>query len=106
MSLIPNDCPKPDLFLFKRNNNDNNPIDVTNYKIDDLLSLYEQRGSDLEIMCLYESSNLSAPIVNSITFGIDDTIFFSISSISSGNITTDEVSYNNKLYYYYKAPII
>lgn len=101
MSLIPSDCPKPDLFLFRRNDEDNNPIDVTNYKIDDFINFWEQQESDFTIMCLYESSDLNPTIINYITFGIDDIMYFGISSIPFGTIITNEVSYNNKVYYYY-----
>lgn len=102
MSLIPNDYHKPDLFLFYRNNEDDNPIDVTNYKIDDLVNLYDQVQSQLQIMCLYKSSNLDTPIIKNIKFGIDSSSMgFGISYIPNGNIKSNEVSYNNKLYYFY-----
>lgn len=104
MSLIPNDCPKPDLFVYQKGNN--NPIDVTNYKIDDLINLYE-KGSELRIACLYESSNFNAPIVKYISFSIEESvIYLAISPISSGKITTNEGSYNNKTYYLYYEDLI
>lgn len=105
MSLIPNEAPKPDLFLYKRDFDDNNPIDVTNYKIDDLFNLCQQEISFfLEIMCLYESSNLNT-IVGDINFSIDkenSSIGFTILPVL-GTITSREVSYNDKIYYYYYA---
>lgn len=100
MSLIPSDSPKPDLFLYQRDP-DSSPIDVTNYKIDDFLNLYEQEQDEFIITCLYESSNLGVPITKNISFGIaDGETYFSISSISD-SAESHVISYNNKNYYYY-----
>lgn len=105
MSLIPSNCPKPDLLIYQKRNEDN-PIDITNYKIDDLINLYEE-GRELSIACLYESSNFNAPIVTRINFSIEEGfIYLTISPISSGKITTNEVSYNNKTYYLYYQDLI
>lgn len=103
MSLIPSDYPKPTLFLYMRSNEDDNPVDVTNYKIEDFLSLHKQEErNELYIQCLYQSSNLSAPIIKDIHFGIDGySIYFSIDYIPNGNVLVNEFSYNNKLYYFY-----
>lgn len=105
MSLIPDELPKPDLFLYKRNNEDDNPVDVTNYKIDDLINLAIDEESDINILCLYESSNLSAPIANSITFVLGDSINLSINSVRN-NIMNREIDYNNKTYYSYFQMLI
>ena len=99
MSLIPNDCPKPDLFLHSKG--PDNSIDVTNYTIDDFAILYKQEDNELIINCLYESSDLNPAIINDIIFGIDNSIYFTILNVSGDNIETNEVSYNNKTYYYY-----
>ena len=101
MSLIPSNYPKPDLFLFSRHPDDPNSVDVTNYKIDDFLNLYSQQEEELSIQCLYKSSNLSAPIVIRIAFGIDSETYFAIASISDGTVKTNGIPYNNNVYYYY-----
>ena len=106
MSLIPDNYPKPDLFVFienpEENPEDNNIIDVTNYKIDDFLNLYNQEETELNIMCLYQSSNLSAPIVNHIIFVVGGGFTsFNIGSILGGSVLNNEFYYNNKLYYNY-----
>ena len=100
MSLIPSNCPKPDLFLYKRNSEDNNPIDVTDYKIDDLINLATQEESELHVLCLYESSNLSAPIISNIQFDCSDDIVLSADLVKSRAIN-NEIAYNNKTYYRY-----
>lgn len=104
MSLIPNRCPKPDLFLYIVPNSD--PIDVTNYKIDDFINLYEEEGSDLTISCLYKSSNLNPPIITNIIFGVDGPMYFSITTITNDTIESNEGAYNNETYYYYHEVVI
>lgn len=99
MSLIPTNYPKPDLFLVQGDTEDNY-IDVTNYKIDDLVNLYEQVQSQLLIMCLYESSDLTDDIIGNISFGLKNGFYFEIKAVG-GRYTTTELSYNNKVYYYY-----
>ena len=105
MSLIPSGLPKPDLFLYKRSYEDDNPVDVTNYKIDDLINLAIDEESDISILCLYENSNLSGPITNSIEFALGDNINLSINTVRS-NIFNNEIVYNNKTYYAYYQLLI
>ena len=101
MSLIPDSLPKPDLFLFKRGSADNNPIDVTNYKIDGLVNLCEEEEiSNLNILCLYESSNLSSPIITNVQFDLGNNVNLSV-VITRDNMINNEIVYNNKNYYYY-----
>ena len=105
MSLIPNDYPKPDLFLISDNPDNDNAIDVTNYKIDDLINLLVDGQGTLSIMCLYKSSNLNPIIVSIIEFNINSSgrIRFTLYSIlSNDNMGITETSYNNKLYYVYQ----
>lgn len=101
MSLIPNYSPKPDLFLYQESLSDN-PIDVTNYKIDDFINLCEEKQiNEIYIECLYKSSTLNAPIINSIGFYITNkTVDFSVNELI-GNIFYNEFYYNNKTYYKY-----
>lgn len=101
MSLISNNYPKPTLFLYKRDENDNNPIDVTNYKIDDLINLVQQEESDLYILCLYESSNLNAGIASNVLFNLSEDSTLIVDYIYN-NIGVNEISYNNKNYYFYQ----
>lgn len=100
MSLIPSDFPKPDLFLFHNNLGD---TDVTNYNIDDLLNLSIELDDNLQIACLYENSNLNSPIVSKILFKLDnsDNNVLSTESIFDGLVATQQVNYNNKVYYFY-----
>lgn len=102
MSLIPNDFPKPDLFLFGEDSeNDNvNIIDVTNYKIDDLINLCEEKEiSVITIVCLYESSTFTAPIVSGIEFS--NSKFRLSVKVLENDFESTEFIYNNKNYYYY-----
>lgn len=95
MSLIPNDCPKPDLFVY-------NGIDVTNYNIDDLNNLLTtQNINEVFIQCLYKSSNLDAPIIIKINFYKDSEGFAPYAYVGSQNITKDSIIYNNESYYRY-----
>lgn len=103
MSLIPSNCPKPDLFLFQLPKQE--PIDVTNYRIDDLINLAVEKESDIEIMCLYESFNLDGPIITDVVFGLTDDINISAKVIRSG-IINNEIVYNNKTYYHYYQELI
>lgn len=101
MSLIPNNYPKPDLFLVHSNLGD---IDVTNYNIDDLLNLSIELDENLTIGCLYENSNLSPTIANRILFELDPSvndIIISVKHIFDGPVVTEQVNYNNKVYYNY-----
>lgn len=99
MSLIPSVFPKPDLFLYE--DSENNLIDVTNYKIDDLFNLAEGKEDCINILCLYESSNFSNPMPSEIYFHIGrDSITFNI-YYNVNNIEIIEFSYNNKVYYQY-----
>lgn len=109
MSLIPNDFPKPDLFLYSKDNFVN-PIDVTNYKVDDLINLLNEEEETeeetvIDIKCLYKNSNFSSHIINEIMVSFNDTINLSVLSIEN-HIKTDEVAYNNKTYYYYYEELI
>lgn len=100
MSLIPNDFPKPDLFLYSKDNFVN-PIDVTNYKVDDLINLLnEEEESAKNIICLYKNSNFSSHIIRGIMVTFYDIINLSVLSCEN-DIQTDEVAYNNKTYYCY-----
>ena len=65
MNLIPSNYPKPDLFLYQED--ETNYIDVTNYKIDDLINILDEEES-ISIKCLYKSSDLSAPIISNVRF--------------------------------------
>lgn len=102
MSLISNDFPKPDLFLFGEDSENDNVdiIDVTNYKIDDLINLCEEKEiSVITIECLYESSTFTAPIVGNIEFSNSN---FRLSvNVLENNLENIEFIYNNKNYYYY-----
>lgn len=103
MSLIPSNYHKPDLFLIRDNPDNNNVIDVTNCKIDDLVNLFNNRQGTLVIMCFYESSNLNPIVVSKIEFSItsSDRIRFLVYPILSNDMNIIESSYNNKLYYAY-----
>jgi len=100
MSLIPNDYPKPDLFLviFK----ENEPINATNYKIDDLFDLaVAQRLNDIGILCLYENSELNSPIISQIRFMINNGNYSLSSFVIEDDTITNKTAYNNKIYYKY-----
>ena len=104
MSLIPSNYHKPDLFLISDNPDNDNAIDVTNYKIDDLVNLLDNGQGTLRMMCLYESSNLNPIVVSNIEFNINSSgrIRFTVYPIlSNDDMDIIESSYNNKLYYYY-----
>lgn len=103
MSLIPDNFPKPDLFLFYRDSIDDNPIDVTNYNITDLLELTEREGtSHSHIDCLYENSNLNSPIIKLIKVIFYGGLFsIHVENIYKGNVLNTMVLYNNKSYYVY-----
>lgn len=107
-SLIPSNYPKPDLFLINYNSDNDNAIDVTNYNIDDLVNFLDGRQGALNIVCLYESSNLNTPIVDAIEFNINSsgrTKFTLYSILSNDNMDITETSYNNKLYYFYSQSL-
>lgn len=105
ISLIPSNCPKPDLFLYQRDPN-SNPIDVTNYKIEDLINLCDEEETPLMyIMCLYENSTLSAPIISNINFSLNNGINLSVYD-ARNRMQTNEIVYNNKTYYFYFEELI
>lgn len=102
MSLIPSNCPKPDLFVIF--DDDDETIDASNMTYDEIIhnpALITNNG--LNIGCLYLSNTLEAPILSNINFRYDDDYNeYSISSTRIINdIATDSVLYNNKTYYQY-----
>ena len=103
MNLIPNNYPKPDLFLCTINGEDILNIDVTNYKIDDLLNLIAEDDIELSIKCLYENSNLDKPIISRVRFSSREIIIEYFGPDDQIDVTSSENVYNNKTYYvYYK----
>lgn len=107
MSLISSDFPKPDLFLFMRSKLDNNLIDTTNYKIDDLFNLAVAQGlNNIDIVCLYENSELNSPIIDEITFTRNDGGYGLFLIVIEGNIEITEITYNNKTYHKYSGKLL
>lgn len=104
MNLIPNNYPKPDLFLCTKYEEDSSvDIDVTNYKIDDLFSLVAEDDIELSIKCLYENSNLDKPIISRVRFSSREIIIEYFGPGVQIDVTSSEDVYNNKTYYvYYK----
>ena len=102
MNLIPNNYPKPDLFLCTKTEEGNVvKIDVTNYEIDDLLSLIDGEIPEIPITCLYESSNLDKPIITDVRVSFGEIIITFFGPNDEKNVTNDAVVYNNKTYYQY-----
>lgn len=102
MNLIPNNYPKPDLFLCTKYVEDSSvDIDVTNYKIDDLFNLCDEENDRIRIKCLYESSELDKPIIIGIQLCYGQIVIDVFVSDDARDIANEEVAYNNKTYYYY-----